>query len=352
MPANLTARITYANGIAAEGIKVSIFDRDDPGKMDEDLTLIPGISDRNGFFSLRYDPDRYLDASKVTVTEPRNPPWDWTLETRTRIEPDRGDHYQPYIRFTYLRNGIEVTHEADLKSSTGTYVLPDDLNKPFAPSVDGWRFVNAFSGFFLPFALPAIPGLSNPGSVYGLCGGMSAGALDLFLNNQPIPATDKVPEAGTPIQRFLFKRQMDSMGILGETILRFADWMGLPDDTPHGTQKLTLDEFERKIRPRLNRFLPTPIGMLYVKWQDSKEVWLNHQVLAVRYERNSANRYRILLYDPNYPKRDDIYIEAEKVDVGGASGLQLVQKIGETGTRKLYGIFAVPYKPLIPPQDL
>jgi hypothetical protein len=352
MPATFTARVTFSNGVAAEGVKVQMFDRDHPGNVDDELSITPAISDRGGVFTLHYDPINYLDGSKVTVTEPRNPPYDWTLETHTRVEPDRDDKYIPYLKFTFTNSEGEGFHTIDYKSGTRVYTLPVEARRRFVPSVHGWHFVNAFSGFFLPFSLPIIPGLTNPNSVYGLCGGMAAGALDLFLNNQTVPPTTAVPTNGSPIQRFLFKRQLDSMGLLGETILRFSDWMGLPDDTPHGTQKLTYGEFEKKIRPRLNKFIPTPIGLLYVKWQDSREIWLNHQVLAVRYERDTASRLRIFVYDPNFPNRDDIDIVAEKTDVGGGeTGFQVEQRIGAGGTKKLYGFFAVPYTPTISPQD-
>ena len=352
MPARLTSRVTFANGIAAEGVRVSIFDQDAPEKHDDDLTITPGLSNREGVFSLEYDPSGYQDASMVTISVPRNPPFDWTLEEQTHIENDREDKYQPYLSFKYILNGQEITHTVGLKSGYKTYELPNPNPIRFVPTQHGWHFPNYFQGFFLPFALPMIPGLSKPGSVYGLCGGMSAGALDFFLNNHPTPPQKEVPANGTPLQQYLYKRQLDSMGTFGDTILRFHQWMGLPDDTPLGTQKLTLDEFEKKIRPRLNNFLPTPIGMLYVKWQDSHEVWLNHQVLAVRYERISASRLNIAVYDPNYPNRDDVIIEAEKVDVGGQQGMRLIQRIGAAETKKLYGIFAVPYKQAIPPDDI
>ncbi len=127
--------------------------------------------------------------------------------------------------------------------------------------------------------------------------------------------------------------------------------MGLPDDTPLGTQKRTQDEFE-KIRTRLNRSTPVPIGLLYVKWTDSNQVWFNHQVLATGYTRDEQNRVQISIYDPNYPLRDDVRIEGERVAVGdGVFGLKIQQFIGGA-TKKLYAFFAMPYQPALPATDI
>jgi hypothetical protein len=286
----------------------------------------------------------------VTRTVPANPPYDWRPVERTTLEPDPSDDYQPYLRFTYTLNGQVHSGTAALKTSQREYRLPDRLEKKLIPSQHAFKFVNSFSGFFLPFAVPIL-GLGNPNSVYGLCGGMSASALDFFLNNRAIPADTKVPENGNPIQRYLYKRQLDSLGRLGEVVFRFSDWMGLPDSTPHGTQKRTQDEFE-KIRTRLNQFTPVPIGLLYVKWSDTNQVWQNHQVLALGYTRDSQQHIKIQIYDPNYPLRDDVFIEAERVPVGnGVFGLQCQQRIGSS-SKKLYAFFAMPYQPVIPPEDI
>jgi hypothetical protein len=346
-----SARVIYANGIGAQGVQVQIFDRDAPGETDDDLTVTPCVSDSSGFFELEYDTARARDTHLVTRTVPANPPFDWTPVKRTTLEPDPTDDYQPYLRFTYTQNGQAHTGTAALRTSQKEYRLPAKLEKTLIPSQHAFKFVNSFSGFFLPFALPALPGLGNPDSVYGLCGGMSASTLDFFLANRAIPADTKVPENGKPIQRYLYKRQLDSLGRLGEVVFRFTDWMGLPDATPHGTQKRTQDEFE-KIRTRLNHFTPVPIGLLYVKWSDTNQVWQNHQVLALGYTRDAQQHIKMQIYDPNYPLRDDIFIEAERVPVGnGVFGLRCQQRIGGS-SKKLYAFFAMPYQPVIPPVDI
>ena len=351
MPIHYTARITYANGVAAQGVQVGVFDRDVPGNTDDDLTVEPGLSDALGYFTVQYDPSHAQDNRLVTRTVPKNPPYDWTPVERTFLEPDPTDDFQPYLRFTYTQDAQQVTGSAALKPLNATYQLPQALQKAFLPSRHGFKFVNSFSGVFLPFSLPFIPGLGNPNSVYGLCGGMSASALDLWLAGRAVPEQTSVPPNGTALQRFLYKRQIDSLGPLGQVILRFVEWMGLPDDTPRGTQKRTQDEFE-KIRTRLNRFTPVPIGLLYVKWADSNQVWQNHQVLATSYARDADNRILLSIYDPNFPLRDDVRIEAERVPVGdGQFGLKVQQRIG-SGVKNLYAFFAMPYQPVSPPEDL
>jgi hypothetical protein len=345
MTTQFSARVVFANGAVAKGVRILVYDRDDPpGSSDDNLTTTPGLTDDQGYFTVTYDSSRYQDSSLVTVTAPRNPPIDWTLETRTIAEMDEQDKFQPYLKFEYILDGVGHSAVVDLKSKRREYQLPQPLPHTFQPLLNGFQFVNKFTGLFLPIALPV--GLGQPNSVYGLCGGMSAGAADFLLAGRKIPVTTEIPKAGDPLQRYLFMRQMDSFGSFGDTIRRFMDWMGRADEGSQGTQALTLAEFEDKIRSRLNSFRPVVLGMLYVKWQDSHEVWQNHQVLAYRYTRTSE-MIKIDLYDPNYPKRNDISIEASRTP----SGLKCVQRIGVT-SKKLYGFFLIPYSPVLPPIDL
>jgi hypothetical protein len=353
MSAHYTAFVKFSNGFSAAGVTVRLFDRDPGPDADDDLTITPGSSDDQGVFTVEYDPGKFRDSSQVTINVPKNPPFDWTLVPRTIVKPDLLDTFQPYLQFSYKLNGKSKTFSANLNASAPSYTLPEIVKKTFVPSQHGWKFINAFSGYFLPIALPTAPFIGNPTSVYGLCGGMSAGANDFFLLNRPIPTTSDVPTNGTPIQRYLYHRQIDSFGPLGTALLRFVEWMGLPDGTPQGTQKLTLDEFTQNVKPHLDQYTPVPIGLVYQKWSDTHEIWQNHQVLAYAYSVAPNGTLRISVCDPNFPTRDDIVIEAVPVDVGGgAKGLQVLQRIGADQSKKLYGFFAMPYQPAIPPTDV
>jgi hypothetical protein len=330
---------------------VRVFDRDQPGQSDDDLTITAGKSDRQGIFSVEYDPSRFMDSSQVSVMVPRNPPYDWTLVPRTIVKTDSTDTFQPYLQFTYPFNGQNKSVIADLKSGIQIYTLPDNSPRRFLPSQNGWKFVNAFSGYFLPFSLPTLGFLGNPTSIYGLCGGMSAGALDMFLANRTMPTTTSTPQNGTPIQRYLYQRQMDSFGAFGALVMHFVEWMGLPDGGPQGTQKITFDEFTQNIKPRLEKNIPTPIAIQYVKWTDTHDVFQNHQVLAYRYDTSADGNISVFVYDPNYPNRDDVRIETQKIDLGsGLTGLSCVQHIGNF-TKKMYGFFQMSYQPTLPPID-
>lgn len=351
MSVQYSARVTYANGLSANDVTIRVFDRDQPGQADDDLTITAGKSDKQGIFSVEYDPSHFKDSSQVNVMVPRNPPYDWTLVPRTIVKTDNTDTYQPYLQFTYPLNGKNKAVIADLKSGIQIYTLPDNSPRRFLPSQNGWKFVNAFSGCFLPFAIPALGFLGNPTSIYGLCGGMSAGALDMFLANRTIPLTTSTPKNGSPIQRYLYQRQIDSFGSFGAVVLRFFEWMGLPDGGPQGTQKITWDEFTKNIQPRLDKSIPAPIAIQYVKWADTNDVFQNHQVLAYRYETGPDDNITIFVFDPNYPNRDDIRIETRKVDLGGGlTGLTSVQRIG-TNSKKMYGFFEMAYQPVLPPAD-
>lgn len=349
MTQRIRGQVRYANGFCAAGIEVSIWDLD-PGRSDDDL-LSDGsvLTGADGVFEIEFDPSRYQDLVQTTYTEPRRAPLDWALQTYTIIEPDQDDQYLPVVRFRYPFNGQHRTHNVQLDRWKGEAVLPLDLQTPFLPSQHGWQFSNLFPGYALPFGLPFVPGLLGMDSVYGLCGGMVATALDFFLCNRSLPAVKEPPAAGTDLQRYLFHRQMESFGTLGAVIRKFHQWMGLPDDTLRGTWRQTWNEFERKIRPALGHHRPVPLGIQYIKWQDSNNLSLNHQVLAYSCRKLSADTWRIGIYDPNFPRRDDVSLFVSRIPVAPDEyGLSAVQQIGRQ-SRSIYGFFSIPYRHVFPP---
>ncbi len=239
--------------------------------------------------------------------------------------------------------------------------LPERSPVKFTPSVHAFQFDNRFVGYPLPFTLPALPGLSGVSGIYGLCGGMSSTVYDYLLSGRRIPQTTIVPSVGDGLQRHLFKRQMDSFGLLGESVLKFADWMITPDEGLNGVQRRTLDEFV-KLRDRLETGHFSVLGIVYVDWRNGFKLWDNHQVLAFDYAFPTSKTFEIRIYDPNYSKHDDITIRAERVAVHTTTtrsgrrkntyGLKCTQWKGAQQIRDLRGFFLMPYSPVIPPENL
>lgn len=363
MAQKLSGRILFANGQAAPGVQVHVFDKDAPGKRDDDLTLKAGLSDENGQFTVEFSPSKYLDFKEIAVKAPRNLLFDWTLETRTHRIPDLTDLYRPYLQFQYTIDNKDRIHTSFLAPFKREFRLPEIPKATFTPSVHGFQFVNRFRGYFLPFSVPTIPDLPSDTNIYGLCGGMVAASYDFLLADRPIPKDDKVPKRASPLHQYLYQRQNDSLGSFGVQVVRFARWMALPDGTLHGTQRKSADEFE-KIRAILDDGNPSPIGLVYVSAQDTLEIWKNHQVLAVGYTEHDNGKLDVHIYDPNHPKRDDVTIDCERVVVGTSHqagpprriinhyGLRCVQRVGGRKKKDVRGFFAMPYVPVVPPAGL
>jgi hypothetical protein len=353
---NFSGKILFANGAPVPGVEVRVFDQDADLKQDDDLTTASGVSDSQGLFTVTYQPARYLDISpgdtSRTTTQPFN--------TRLPHLQDLADLYLPYLRFEYTLLGKPRQHQAWLVPFQTEFHLPESSPVHFIPSQHGFHFPNRFSGYFMPISVPAslLPKKVPPS--YGLCGGMSSAALDFILGGRPIPECTEIPRNGSRLQRYLFHRQMDTMGALGSTLIKVAQWTTLPDDTPHGLQRLTFTEFSR-IRQRLDDQNPVVIGLIFVHANTAAElarlIFNNHQVLAHSYDQSTPLDYTLHVYDPNYPGRDDVVIQIRQAQLtlaGGREplfGLECVQMIGGK-VKPVRGFFAMPYTPVEPPAKL
>ena len=180
-------------------------------------------------------------------------------------------------------------------------------------------------------------------NIYGLCGGMCATSMDFLLANRPIPQRHRRPGRVTPLHQYIHRRQVDSL-TGGTQVARFVRWMSLPDTAVH----LRTAEELKTLRANLDKGVPTPIGMVYVSTKDTMQIWQNHQVLACTYEELENGRLRILIYDPNYPRRNDVFVESW---LDGSGGYQSVQRIGKK-QKTTRGYFTMPYEPIIPPAIL
>ena len=357
MEHEFTGRITFANGQPAGQVRVRVYDRDAPGKGDDDLTVQEGVSDDQGAFKIRFSPSKYLDHRELSVKLPHALPFGWADETVTRRLPDLTDLYQPYLLFQYTIRGQERSHVVPVRPFKRQFRLPESPPTPFRPSEHGLKFVNRFKGYFIPFSVPALPDIPSVSNIYGMCGGMVAAALDFAQLGRPAPTTAKVPKRKSSLHRYLYRRQIDSFGAFGEQIVRFARWMLLPDDSPQGVWKKSYDQF-KEIRERLDDQNPLPIGLVYVSARDTLEIWRNHQVLATHYRQPNQDTIEMFIYDPNYPLRDDVFIRSQRVVIPAGdgetplNGLVSEQWAGDTQVRPVRGFFAMPYVPVTPPEEL
>lgn len=353
----LRGKITFANEISAAGVEVRVFDQDPAGNDDDDLTITVGSSDAEGNFEVAYDPGAFRDTATVIHTEPRNPPFDWTLVRKEHRQADLLDILLPYLRFSYTFQGQQRQWKTGINWFSSVYTLPQVYSQsPFSPAQNGYHFVNLFKGVMLPFSIPEIPGLNRLSGTYGLCGGMASTAYDHYLFGRETPRQNSVPRGGSTLQRYLYRRQMDSFGTLGEYILKFASWMKLPDDTADGLCSLTAHEFQH-FRARLANNMGSVLGLLYAKGSKISHLFLNHQVLGYALDSPDEDHSVIHIYDPNYPERDDVTIRVERCIVGQQNGqpihgLTCEQWLGNQRLCAIHGFFLMPYIPIQPPERL
>jgi hypothetical protein len=364
MQIKLSGSVHYANGVPVPDVVVRIYDKDAAGKQDDDLTINPGLSDEQGNFELVYEPLRYLDYHNIHLPGTLDQPGKSGSKRHTLHIPDITDVYLPYLRFYFTFNGINRQHTAALGLFRSDFYLPVNPPVSFLPSRDAFKFANNFPGYFLPYSPPAFLTSRKVSSKYGLCGGMCAVVYDFLLVGKQVPQDTDVPRRGSRLQRYLFQRQMDSLGGLGQQAIKVAHWTSLPDGTLVGTQRRTADEFSG-IRSKLDDCNLVVLALIYEHATSlirlSKMVFSNHQVLAYAYQVNDEGGYDIQVYDPNLPSRDDVVIRAERVELGATSspqgeekifGLKSTQLVGGEFYKTVRGFFEMPYSVVKPPDKL
>lgn len=364
MKIKISGSTLFANGDPARAVEVRIFDRDAEGKGDDDLTVSPGLTDENGRFWLTYEPLRYLDFHRWRMEGIPGEPFNSGHEDRGIHMPDMTDIYLPYLQFTYHFNGALRQHSSRLGIFQSKFYLPENPPVDILPSEHGFKFPNSFPAYFLPFSTPTYVGTSKVSPVYGLCGGMCSAAYDFTLARIPIPDRREIPKAGSRLYRYLFRRQMDSLGGFGQQVVRVAQWTSMPTDTVLGTQAQSLHEFNL-MRSSLDDKNPVILALIYEHAATlkvlSRVIFNNHQVLAHSYEQEPSGVITLHVYDPNLPGRDDVVIRAESVEKGQVdtpSGLQTVrglssdQLVGGSFYRHVHGFFRIPYEPVRPPKKL
>jgi hypothetical protein len=248
----------------------------------------------------------------------------------------------------------------------------------FKTSSHGFRFGNSFTAVPAKHPIPKLPQFTKR---FGLCGGMSAAAIDWFVAKRQIPQVISVPAQGTPLYKYLFDRQLATFGNKWSYVYKFIKWMALPLNNKRlvspipgksiplvkGTRRRTREEFN-KIVSEMRKGRPVVLGLVRVKATSSLKVWANHQVVAYSVQQHRDHRSGALpggtltatfsVYDPNHPRRNDIRIKCVEVAVGRDSKNRLVkgfrcEEIVPRGTGEpVRGLFLMSHARRTPPARL
>jgi hypothetical protein len=210
----------------------------------------------------------------------------------------------------------------------------------FLPSLRGFRFANRWppgpTVTFGPFD-PRVLGIGDAST--GLCGGMVSTVRDLFEAGIAPPADGEPPANGSPRFRYIVRRQVESLDWL-RVPLRFFDLQAFRPDPPTGLAGLLRREPPRliavrdewpKIRADIDAGHPPIVGLIRTASSSPWHLTRNHQVLAYAYE-ETADGFRIRIYDPNYPRRDDVELRVTldpAADPSAADRIRLAQSTGE-----------------------
>jgi hypothetical protein len=235
----------------------------------------------------------------------------------------------------------------------------------FRPSGHGFKFANYFA---LPAAITrSLSRLGIPvgSGAYGLCGGMSCLAGDLFAFRIRVPTRTTVPPIGSRFYNKLVQRQLDSLNLslvsvpgtgipwpvpmpgFAWPVLKFWAWMELADSGRGSTAERTTAEV-RRIVASLRRGRFAVLGLVLVS-RSTGSLTHNRQVLAYCVWERAPNHFEFAIYDPNHPLRDDVRIEVRIVS-GETRAVHLVpSRGGGAPTRtQIRGFFQMPYAPKRP----
>lgn len=168
----------------------------------------------------------------------------------------------------------------------------------FDPAKNGFNFVNDFKNDFVS-ALSITTG--------GLCGGMSYAALDYYFAHASVPRQDFRPANGTPLQSYLYNRQVESIKSNLDKWTELGFNPGGARDSEFFNWGLQASNGGRleELRSFLDKGTPVPLGL-----QGDGNTG-THQVVAIGYD---MGRYKgdlgafesdlkIFLYDPNHPNQ-------------------------------------------------
>jgi hypothetical protein len=185
---------------------------------------------------------------------------------------------------------------------------------------------------------------------------MVATVRDMFEAGIAPPDDVDPPANGSRRFRAIVRRQVESLDWL-RVPLRFYDLQAARADPPRGFSAALGREPARivavrdewpKIRADLDAGRAPIVGLVRVAGWSLRLLTANHQVLAYAYDEDAAG-FRIRVYDPNHPGRDDVELRIVVAPDDGRPARERIHLAQSTG-EPLMGFFRQPDPP--PPASL
>ncbi|MBN2569004.1 MAG: carboxypeptidase regulatory-like domain-containing protein [Deltaproteobacteria bacterium] len=162
---------------------------------------------------------------------------------------------------------------------------------------------------------------------WGLCGGMSLVAGERYLKGQT-----SINLTQNAAKETIINGQFRTLNT--STVSKFCSWIASPDkghtlDVRHSVGYKMKQDWQRSIKPRLDRGEPVVLGMIFSKRAKLTQLRSvgaladlseQHQVLGYDYK-NRGKEIEIQAYDPNYP-RDIVYLTFEPGKAHVRQGIQ------------------------------
>lgn len=210
--------------------------------------------------------------------------------------------------------------------------MPSAAVPGFLPSTHGFRFPNSWP--------------SNPARVFqlgqlripigdtgrGLCGGMAFVARDRFEHHEPGSMLESPPPPGDAVFKEIVDRQFASFGPFFSVPLRF--WLSSAGSQARRDRE-TATKAWPAVKAQVDAGQPAMLGLVRRAGWNPLALGLGHQVVAYRYV-DTPNRVSIWIYDPNYPRNDDVVVWFER---GAGDALTYDQLPKEP----LVGLLALPF---------
>lgn len=168
----------------------------------------------------------------------------------------------------------------------------------------------AFSNSFVNNVL-TIPSLGIKVTTKGRCGGMAAAALDYWHAGLAVPASTSLPQDGTLLADYVYRRLMDTFVDNGAKFVHYATSLDHPTWLRgKGVARMTREDELPRLRNAISAGCPVLLGLTAAR--DVTQIGNDHQVVAHGYDQDARYTY-VHVYDNNNP-RQEVTLKLTTVD--------------------------------------